>query len=99
MINKQKEMNKQHEFMGYKFNINVKLFHESERCLNGITWHRAEISNMGNKNWGHIRKIDATHHLPTEIKSMIEKAEKWAIDDLHDGKSQAELDLITLGFE
>lgn len=91
------EMNKQHDYRNYKFNIKVELNHKVEKKIDGKREHKVTLNNMGSSNYYQSQLVE-TQNLSEIIELMIEDAEKWVDKQINGYKSPEQLILISMGF-
>lgn len=91
-------MNRQHEYLGYKFNIKVELNNRVEKRINGIREHKITLNDMGCSNYYQTRFCNS-NQLGLMITSMILEAEVWVDKQNNGDDSEDVLLLKSLGFE
>lgn len=91
-------MNKQHEYLGYTFNIKVELNHRIEKRINGKREHLITLNCLGSSNYYQTHFAE-THNLTEIIELMVEDAEKWVDKQRNGDKSEEVILLESLGFK
>jgi len=79
-----KEMNKQVEYGGYKFNIKIELDALLERHPGGRHQHRITVDDMGTGNYCVYYMIDNSKNLKHAIERILRKTEAWVENSEHD---------------
>jgi len=92
------EMNKQHEYRDYKFNIKVELNHKVEKRIDGKREHKVTLNDMGPSNYYQSQLVES-QNLAEIIELMIEDAEKWVDRQYNGDKSQEQILLESMGFK
>lgn len=91
------EMNKIHEYRGFKFNIKVELNYKVEKKINGVKYHKITLNDMGPSNY-YKSYLCETDILLSYISDMINSAEEW-VDNLIDGPKPFEQKILeSIGF-
>lgn len=88
-------MNRIFKYKNYTFNVNISFNVKAERAMNGLTWHRVTISDMGSSNWHDTKEV-----LDMDVLEAIIELENKAIGYV-DGKidkSDLAVKLSDIGF-
>jgi hypothetical protein len=90
-------MDKEFEYRGYKFNINVKLNTKVEKRINGERWHTVTTSCVDFNNY--YKKEEVKDKFLEVCVQDNERLVKQYIDEKEDGKRSAYECLSALGFK
>jgi len=69
-------MDKQFEYLGVHFNISVILNYETERCIDGKTYHHITVNDMGPSNYYMTEKV-IDEDLEAVVNNMTIAAKQW----------------------
>lgn len=92
------EMNKIHEYRGFKFNIKVELNHTVEKRPDGLRQHKITLNDMGPTNY-YKTTLCKTDNMIEYIHNMMEDAEKWVDERIDESKSYEVKLLEKMGFK
>lgn len=92
-----RDMNKQFEYNGYKFNIKVEFNTKVERRIGGLRWHTVTINDMGHGNY-YEKKEYEDGNLVAGVQ-MIESRAKYYVDNRTDTNPLQDQRLLDLGFK
>ena len=90
-------MNKEFEYKGYKFNINVEFNTRVEKRIDGERWHRVTINCMDFDNY--YKKEDVKDRFLEIGVQDAERLAKQYIDEKEDDKNPYYERLSALGFK
>ena len=90
-------MNKEFEYRGYRFNINVKFNTRVEKKIGGKRWHTIITNDMGVSNY-YIKNEAEDDFLILFVESAERLAKEW-VDKRIDNTQSTDERLIELGFK
>lgn len=92
-----KEMNKEFEYRGYKFNIKVELETRVTKEINGDKYHTVLINDMGPGNY--YKKEEVRDSLLEKALYSLEKRAEDYVNKIIDGRPSHDERLTKLGFK
>jgi hypothetical protein len=95
--NQMKTYNKQHNYKGFEFNIEIILDHQVERHPGGKRLHLIKVNETNSKFVG--KEYASSENLANAISETIKSAENWV--ESMEGKNKTSDDILleALGFK